>query len=149
MPLRVPSPHVSLGSVYFQQVNSLIQSAEESSAHVPSASSAQKDAIDAELSYPFAPADADASFGAAEGDAGLLAPDVTSVSGLVALTLKCLEDGLTDEAAILQRHLYSPDFGHPLLRLASPSSPRVEAPHMPDVDEVSLACELVDLVHDC
>lgn len=74
-------------------------------------------------------------------DSGLSAPalDVTSVSGLVSLTIDCMKDGLSDEAAILQRHLKSPDFGHPLLRLASPTSTEVWFPHMPDEDEVSVS----------
>ncbi|CAN0474233.1 unnamed protein product, partial [Laminaria digitata] len=62
--------------------------------------------------------------------------DVRTISGLVSLTVGCLQDGLADEAVILQRHLRSPDFGHPLLRLASPSSTDVDFPHMPDEDEV-------------
>ena len=78
--------------------------------------------------------------GLEEGGEGVELPpsDVRTLSGLVALTVSCLEDGLTDEATILQRHLRSPDFGHPLLRLASPSSTDVDFPHMPDEDEVRL-----------
>lgn len=67
---------------------------------------------------------------------GVVSPDVNSVPGLVTLTIGCLEQGQSDEATIMQRHLTSPDFGHPLLRLASPSSTEVEFPHMPDEDEV-------------
>lgn len=62
--------------------------------------------------------------------------DVGTVSGLVSLTIACLEEGMSDEATILQRHLQSPDFGHPLLRLASPSANEPDHPHLPDDPEV-------------
>lgn len=69
-------------------------------------------------------------------DPGIVAADVRTISGLVSLTVDCLEDGLSDEATIMQRHFRSPDFGHPLLRLASPSANDPDHPHMPDDPEV-------------
>lgn len=76
--------------------------------------------------------------GSGDNELGVPPADVTTVSGVVSLTIGCMKDGMSDEAAILQRHLKSPDFGHPLLRLASPTSTEVSFPHMPDEDEVSL-----------
>lgn len=68
----------------------------------------------------------------------IVEPDVTTVEGLVALTIDCLREGLSDEATIFQRHIKSPDFGNPLLRIASPSSDLTEFPHIPGEREVSL-----------
>lgn len=77
-----------------------------------------------------------ASGGISGGGVAAVAADVRTVPGLVSLTIDCLEDGLSDEATILQRHFKSPDFGHPLLRLASPSDNDPDHPHVPDDPEV-------------
>lgn len=63
--------------------------------------------------------------------------DVTSVPGLVSLVIGWMKKGASDEAAILQRHLRSPDFGNPLLTLVTPSSTDPDYPHIPG-DEVGI-----------
>lgn len=64
--------------------------------------------------------------------------DVRTVSGLVALVTECMDSGLSDEATIMKRHMRSPDFGHPLLVLATRTGEDDDWPHMPDEDEVCL-----------
>ena len=129
--------------MYIQQVDSLIRVAEAGTA-TPQSTGAF---VDAEMASAGSPAAASRGFhataaaAAAAAGAGTTAPvaaDVRTISGLVSLTIDCLEDGLSDEATILQRHMKSPDFGHPLLRLASPSDNDPDYPHIPDDPEVRL-----------
>lgn len=62
--------------------------------------------------------------------------DVTTVPGLVSLIVRCMDDGLSEEEAVLRRHLRSPDFGNPLLALASPSPEEYSGPNWADEGQV-------------
>lgn len=134
------------------QVDSLIRIAEAGT--TPQCADAF---VDAEMASADLTAAAAASRGFhAAGGEGAGAPvavagDVRTISGLVSLTIDCLEDGLSDEATILQRHMRSPDFGHPLLRLSSPSGNDPDYPHIPDDPEVKkkLVCFVLFFVPPC
>eukprot|EP00904_Undaria_pinnatifida_P006337 jgi/Undpi1/2833/HiC_scaffold_14.g06210.m1 len=139
------------GDIFEGEVDSLVQLAQGGESPAVAATAAATtttptttSAVDAEVSSP--ENGIPGAQGLEEGGEGVELPpsDVRTLSGLVALTVSCLEDGLTDEATILQRHLRSPDFGHPLLRLASPSSTDVDFPHMPDEDEESPEMRLAE-----
>ncbi|CAN0267963.1 unnamed protein product [Ectocarpus sp. 8 AP-2014] len=131
------------GDIFEGHVDSLIRTAKAGEVPAAAASYPPKRArpfVDAELSSS---ADATASSRGLEGSSsggdggGAVTQDVRTVSGLVSLTIACLEEGMSDEATILQRHLQSPDFGHPLLRLASPSGNEPDHPHLPDDPEMN------------
>ncbi|CAN0378880.1 unnamed protein product [Pylaiella littoralis] len=134
------------GDMFEGQVDSLVRIAKAGTTPPASAAFPRRDTkavFDAEMSsYDTATAAATAAAAATGSESGggwAVAGGVQTVSGLVALTIDCLEDGMSDEATILQRHVNSPDFGHPLLRLASPSDSDPDHPHMPDDPEMNPA----------
>ncbi|CAM9213498.1 unnamed protein product [Hapterophycus canaliculatus] len=136
------------GDIFEGQVDSLLRFAK--AGETPPASAASFSAenargfVDAEMASSEAAASAaPAASRDPRGSGGdgprMVTADVRTISGLVSLAVDCLKDGLSDEATIMQRHFRSPDFGHPLLRLASPSANDPDHPHMPDDPEMNPA----------
>lgn len=128
------------------QVDSLIRSAEEGASPPTSSAPPPHSAIDAEVvSTNGVPSNRKDHLSSSrsnqcerhnsEEDVDVL--DVRTVRGLVALTIDALASGQSDEAVVMKRHLRSPDFGHPLLVLATPSGKGGDFPHMPG-DEVGV-----------
>lgn len=124
------------GESFEGEVDSLIRCAKGRTAGFSSAAAA---AVDAEVVSSNGEPLCDQLSGEAEEQVLEVSHDVRTVSGLVALVTECMDSGLSDEATIMKRHMRSPDFGHPLLVLATRTGEDDDWPHMPDEDEVDPA----------